>query len=114
MEKCDCDERIGVKINSMKLFEELKSFFKTQEKDGIFSEVEVTIPYYIGRSGIFGKMKWFADKWYRCNICGTLWEVRYPDFPACGFVRKYENGIYTGKEVTSRIEAIINMFLIRH
>lgn len=31
-------------------------------------------------------MEWYANKWYRCNKCGTLWEFNYPDFPAKGFV----------------------------
>ena len=44
-------------------------------------------------------MKWYADKWYKCNVCGTLWEFRYPDFPTRGFVRKFPDGKYTGKEV---------------
>ena len=31
---------------------------------------------------------------YKCNVCGCLWEFEYPDFPAKGFVRKFENGKY--------------------
>ena len=30
MMKCDCSERIGIEINSMKLFEDLKKFFEEQ------------------------------------------------------------------------------------
>ena len=29
--KCDCSERIGIEINSMKLFEDLKKFFEEQK-----------------------------------------------------------------------------------
>ena len=32
MTKCDCNERIGIKINSWKQFEELKEFFEEQVK----------------------------------------------------------------------------------
>ena len=42
--------------------------------------------------------KWYADKWYKCKCCGTLWEFRYPDFPAKGFVRKFEDGVYYLKD----------------
>lgn len=47
MRQCDCCERIGVKINSIKLFEELKSFFDEQVEQGIFSEIRVKEPYYV-------------------------------------------------------------------
>lgn len=98
MRQCDCCERIGVKINSMKLFEELQSFFDEQVEQGIFSEIRVKEPYYVWK-GFFEKTKWYADKWYKCNVCGVLWEFKYPDFPANGFVRKFPDGKYTGKEV---------------
>lgn len=88
MTRCDCDERIGIEINSWKQFEELKVFFEKQVAKGLFVEVSVEKPYYIGYS-IDGKaMKWYADKWYRCLECGVLWEFVYPDFPAQGSVRK--------------------------
>lgn len=32
MRKCDCNERMGVKINSWQQFEELKNFFEEQVK----------------------------------------------------------------------------------
>ena len=31
--------------------------------------------------------------------CGCLWEFKYPDFPAKGFVRKFADGIYHQKEI---------------
>ncbi|MCM1501031.1 MAG: hypothetical protein NC124_21445 [Clostridium sp.] len=95
---CDCDERIGVEIDSQSLFLKLKKFFETQVDDGIFIEEQVVEPFYVWKRGVIEK-KHYASKWYRCKICGCLWEVDYPDFPAKGFVRKYENGIYTGKTV---------------
>lgn len=43
-------------------------------------------------------VKWYADKWYKCKDCGALWEFDYPDFPASGFVRKFDDGVYRPKE----------------
>lgn len=90
---CDCKERIGVEIDSYKIYEQLQQFFEEQVRRGIFVEIPVGTPYYIGTDD-FGSTKWYADKWYRCRACGTLWEVVYPDFPAKGFIRKFENGKY--------------------
>ena len=98
MMKCDCAERIGIKINSYDFFIELKEFFEGQVQKGIFEDVPVEEPYYIGYSEGSDPLYWYADKWYRCNACGTLWEFRYPDFPAVGEVRKFEDGIYPGPE----------------
>lgn len=98
MIKCDCNERTGIEINSIKLFEDLKEFFESQVKKGIFSDIKITVPYYTGYDVDDGEMKWYADKWYRCNACGVLWEFVYPDFPAKGFVRKFEDGKYFPKE----------------
>ena len=55
-------------------------------------EVPVAKPYYNG-------FEWKADKWYKYKSCGCLWEFKYPDFPAKGFVRKFANGIYHQKEI---------------
>lgn len=100
MTKCDCEERIGIEINSIKLFDELKIFFKKQVDSNIFFEVKVESPYYVWINETSGeKVEWYASKWYKCGICGTLWEFNYPDFPTIGFVRKYQNGKYTGMEV---------------
>lgn len=85
---CDCDERIGIEINSWKQFEDLKKFFESQVKKGIFVEIEVKKPLYVGHTFYGKKIKWYADKWYQCVVCGTIWEFEYPDFPATGSVRK--------------------------
>lgn len=98
MTKCDCKERVGITINSYKFFEELKDFFETQVDNEVFLDIPVTIPYYIGHSAINGEIKWYANKWYKCNICGTLWEFKYPNFPANGFVRKFKDGVYHTRE----------------
>ena len=89
MKSCDCHERIGTKILSYKQFIELKDFFEGQVARGIFADVPVERPYFVSY-GINGKLEWYADKWYRCLVCGTLWEVKYPDFPALGKVRKID------------------------
>lgn len=91
---CDCAERVGIEINSYKLFEELQEFFEGQVERGIFSDVPVTTPYYIGYNVFGDSTEWYADKWYICNVCGTLWEFNYPDFPAAGLVRKFPDGQY--------------------
>lgn len=89
VKKCDCNERIGTKINSWRQFEELKSFFETQTEHGLFQEIPVKKPYYVGYGvGRNARMEWYADHWYLCSDCGTLWEFVYPDFPAQGSVRK--------------------------
>ena len=61
MKRCDCNERIGVKINSWKQFEELKAFFEQQAEKGVFLEIPVKKPYYIGHSADGKEMK-FYDK----------------------------------------------------
>jgi hypothetical protein len=94
---CDCKERYDIEIDSYNLFEELKSFFEEQVRKGVFKEVPVTEPFYIGYSEIKREeIKWYATKWYKCKVCGCLWEFDYPDFPSKGFVRKFQNGIYSG------------------
>ncbi|SHN02736.1 hypothetical protein SAMN02746066_04474 [Anaerosporobacter mobilis DSM 15930] len=102
MKRCDCDERIGIEIKSWNLFQELKMFFEEQVNKGIFLEVLVEAPYFQGYNlepeEVKEEYKWYADKWYKCNECGTLWEIKYPDFPAKGFVRKFEAGKYQVKE----------------
>lgn len=76
----------------------LKSFFKEQVKNGIFIDISVVQPYYIGYDINGNEMKWYADKLYRCNVCGVLWEFLYPDFPSKDFIRKFTDGKYRLKE----------------
>lgn len=98
--KCDCKERNEIEINSVKLFNELNEFFSNQVEKGLFSEIEVLSPYYSGYSVLKRKViDWHATKWYKCNECGCLWEIKYPDFPAKGFVRKFIDGVYYSKDL---------------
>lgn len=99
--KCDCQERIGIVINSIKEFEILKIFFESQVLNNVFEELEVKSPYY-SYTDCNEHIEWFATKWYRCKNCGCLWEFNYPDFPAKGFVRKFSNGIYKPREVLNK------------
>ena len=62
--KCDCAERIGIKINSYDFFIELKEFFEGQVQKGIFEDVPVEEPYFIGYCGNGETIDWYADKWY--------------------------------------------------
>ena len=102
MIQCDCAERTGIEINSYQLFEDLKTFFNTQIETGVFLDVPVTQPYFCGYNlnpkEVKDEYKWYADKWYKCKCCGTLWQFSYPDFPAKGFVRKFEDGVYYPKD----------------
>ena len=83
---------MGTNINSQSQFLEIKDFFTKAFKLGIYTDIPVKEPYYIGEGSGGYKLKWFADKWYKCNKCGCLWEFIYPDFPAEGVVKKHEDG----------------------
>ena len=84
--------------NSSYNYEEKRYYLVRRGGSVGFEDVPVEEPYYIGYSEDSDPLYWYADKWYRCNACGTLWEFRYPDFPAVGRVRKFEDGIYPGPE----------------
>lgn len=88
--QCDCEERIGVKINSVNQFGELKQYFNDQVKNGTFSDILVEKPYYEWSDWNGREVQWYADKWYKCNVCNIMLEFVYPDFPAKGFVKKYD------------------------
>lgn len=90
---CKCKERKEITIDSIKKFKEITTFFEKQVQDNIFREEIPKLPYYTWSEGDRVR-EWFATKWYGCNVCGCLWEITYPDFPANGFVRKFNNGIY--------------------
>lgn len=73
---------------------ELKEFFELQTYKGLFTEVEVVQPYFVGYDNE-RKINYYATKWYKCNVCGCFWEFQYPDFPANGHVRKIWPNNYT-------------------
>ena len=102
MKQCDCDDRVGIEINSYQLFQELKEFFDEQVHKEIFLDIPVKLPYFCGYNlkpeEVRDEYKWYANKWYKCKHCGTLWEFTYPNFPAKGFVRKFSDGNYQTRE----------------
>ena len=91
--ECPCKERTATEIDSFVRFQEIKDFFEEQAEKGIFLEEVPLKPFYTWEQQDACR-KWFATKWYKCKVCGCLWEFNYPDFPANGFVRKFPNGIY--------------------
>lgn len=92
--ECECAERYEAKIDSWKLFQEIKEFFEGQVALAVYEDVPVEKPSYVFISKT-EKTEWYADKWYRCKNCGCLWEFTYPDFPGIGSVRKFPDGVYT-------------------
>lgn len=102
IESCNCAAMDDEELDTWKKFEKAKEYFETQVKQGFFEEEKVTKPYHTWRcdgvAGLLGLEKRYATKWYRCRVCGCLWEIKYPDFPLTGFVRKLENGEYVPLE----------------
>jgi hypothetical protein len=94
---CECDNRYPAEIDSQALFSEIQAFFDGEVLSGVYADVPVTKPYYSWFADGKSK-KWYADKWYQCQVCGCLWEFQYPDFPANGAVRKFVGGEYEGEE----------------
>ena len=95
---CKCAERCETKINSFTLFQEIKLFFEDEVKKGIYQDVPVKIPFYLGYSELQSKnIASYVAKWYKCNVCGCHWEFNYPDFPVQGFVRKFRDRQYHPK-----------------
>lgn len=89
---CDCDKfdiTNEYELNSIRKQEQYEAFFSRNVKMGIFTEEMPDTPYYTYHSFIY-----YADKWYRCKVCGCLWEYVEPNFPSCGFVRKFADGRY--------------------
>lgn len=90
---CDCDERVGTDIDSIKMLDYINEWINKNLEEGVFEELEVSIPFAID----IGKnesqtIRFYADKWYKCRNCGTFWEIIYPDFPMIGTVRKFIDG----------------------
>lgn len=102
--KCECNQLHETEINSWDLFQEIKTYFLKKEEEGLYENIPVTKPYYIGYSNISGEHKWYADKWYKCNSCDTIWEIIYPDFPAKGKARKLTINGELDKDSIFRIE----------
>ena len=80
VKKCSCNDIEEAKINSMKLFKQLKSHFESDE----YEEVTVQKPLKIMDNNQDVVTQWYPTKWYRCKINNILWAFQYPDFPAQG------------------------------
>lgn len=93
---CECDTENECELDSLSIQNDYEKFFLRNIRTGALIEENPNIPYYT-----FDKTKWYADKWYRCTVCGCLWEYVKPDFPAGGFVRKFADGSYfeVGREI---------------
>ena len=90
---CSCDKSEEMKVDSIEMFLKLKDYFAKLVDEGILIEIPVTEPYFVGKSKL-QTINWYADKWYFCKRCGCLWEFVYPDVPASGFIRKFQNGMH--------------------
>ena len=91
--KCECDKRFETDIHTQIEFLSIRSFFENELEKNVFYEIKPELPYYTWKQGAIEK-QWYATKWYKCRICGCLWEFQHPDFPAKGFVRKFPSGLY--------------------
>ena len=90
---CNCTDINESTINSQSDFQKAKDFFYRECQKNTFQEIDPQQPYFTWKQGDYTK-KWYATKWYKCMICGCLWEFQYPDFPATGFIRKFPDGVY--------------------
>ena len=91
--ECDCEERVGIEINSFKLFKSIESFFQSQVSKGIFEDVSDYSKIWHEHGGSQKELYITTTKQYKCIACGCLWELQYPEFPAVGLVRKFPDGI---------------------
>lgn len=90
MINCDSEKRYGTEIISLKMFDEINDFFIRCCNNKIYKEKKIKKPYYLHNYFL----RCYADKWYRCKCCGTLWELKFPDEKGGAWVRKFSNGKY--------------------
>lgn len=90
MIKCDCGNRYGAEITSLKMFDSINAFFIECKNKNIYKEIKIKKPYYTYNYFL----RCYADKWYRCRCCGTLWELEFPDEKGGAWVRKFSDGKY--------------------
>ena len=85
---CDCSERIGVEIDSMKLFDEIRVFFQEQVDKDVFIDLTDYSTIWHEHGGTEKEIYRDTTKKYKCRSCGCFWEFCYPEFPASGRVTK--------------------------
>jgi len=88
--KCECNERYEAKIDSFNLFQEIKSYFEEEVSRGAYEDVPVKKPLQVLDDHKNVVTQWYPTKWYKCNVCGTLWAFLHPEFPAKGSVYKLD------------------------
>jgi hypothetical protein len=95
---CECAERIGVTILSFSLFEEIESYFLEQVEKKIYADETDYSKVWHEHGGLEKRVFRKTVKQYRCTVCGCLWMLEYPDFPAPGSVRKFQAGVFLDVE----------------
>ena len=96
--KCECSERYSVDIDSWKLFIEVKDFLDSGLENGLFKDVTVRAPLDFGKNEAGEQIWHYTQRLFSCCVCGCLWALRYPDFPAHGYIGKYTEGTLDEKE----------------
>jgi len=90
--KCECNERYSADIDSWKLFLEVRGFLEKGLADGVFKDATVIKPLDFGKNEVGEQIWHYTQRLFVCRVCGCLWALRYPDFPAHGYVGKYPEG----------------------
>ncbi len=90
---CHCNLQDSAWITSEMEYNIINDFFSQQLENGIFKSIPIDSPYHIENSAL-GETQLYADEWYRCLVCGTLWELKKMTSTHKGFVRKFDDGVY--------------------
>jgi hypothetical protein len=89
---CDCKEHYATDIDSWDLFIEVKSFLEGELNKNVFFFFSKIKPLDFGKDEAGEQIWHYTQRLFKCKICGCLWSLSYPDFPAHGFVGKYSDG----------------------
>lgn len=92
--QCHCALQDNEYITSSGENSIIVDFLSRQLSTGIFKSIPVSSPYCI-RESTLGENLLYADKWYKCNVCDTLWEYKILTSREKGFIRKFKNDTYT-------------------
>jgi len=89
---CSCKEHYAIYIDSWDLFVEVKCFLEGEHNKGVFKDITKIKPLDFGTSETGEQILHYTQRLFKCKICDCIWALRYPDFPARGFVGKYPDG----------------------
>lgn len=89
--KCDCDDRIGIEINSISSFKKYKEFFESQVDKGIYEDISDYNRIWYKDGGTEKEIYRTTHKYYKCIVCHCIWEFIYPEIPASGRIKKDSN-----------------------